>query len=152
MITIASITDQILGLPIWLAIALVFLLPALESSAFLGFIFPGEIAVILGGVLASQHKVSLPAVLVAAIAGAIIGDTIGYEVGKQWGRRLLHGTVGRIVKHEHLDRAERYLAERGGKAVFFGRFTAALRVLIPGLAGMAGMPYRTFLVNNAAGG
>jgi undecaprenyl-diphosphatase len=96
--------------------------------------------------------VNLPAVLVAAIAGAIIGDSIGYEVGKRWGRRLLHGTVGRIVKHEHLDRAERYLAERGGKAVFFGRFTAALRVMIPGLAGMAGMPYRRFLVNNAAGG
>jgi undecaprenyl-diphosphatase len=147
-----SIAHAILGLHGLGALALVFLLPGLESSVLVGFIFPGEIAVILGGVLASQHKVSFPAVLVAAIAGAIIGDTIGYEVGKQWGRRLLHGTVGRIVKHEHLDRAERYLAERGGKAVFFGRFTAALRVMIPGLAGMAGMPYRTFLVNNAAGG
>ena len=149
---IASITDRILGLHGWGAVAAVFLLPALESSAFVGFIFPGEIAVLLGGVLAYQHKVSLPAVLVAAVAGAIVGDSVGYEIGKRWGRCMLHGTIGRIVKHEHLDRAEAYLAERGGKAVFFGRFTAALRVLIPGLAGMSGLRYRTFLAYNAAGG
>jgi undecaprenyl-diphosphatase len=36
--------------------------------------------------------------------------------------------------------------------VFFGRFTAALRALVPGLAGMAGLHYRTFALYNAAGG
>jgi undecaprenyl-diphosphatase len=63
---------------------------------------------------------------------------------------MLDGTVGRFVRRHHLDRAQGYLAERGGKAVFFGRFTAALRVLVPGLAGMSGMRYRTFLVYNVA--
>src|SRR4029453_18804431 len=95
---------------------------------------------------------SLPAVLAAAVAGAIIGDSVGYLVGRRWGRRLLDGSVGRLVRREHLDRAERYLAERGGPAVFFGRFTAALRALIPGLAGMAGLQYRTFALYNAVGG
>ena len=144
--------DAILGLRGWVAVAVIFAVPALESSAFLGFLFPGEIAVLLGGVLAFQHRVSLPAAIAAAVAGAVIGDTVGYEVGKHFGRRLLHGTIGRIVKHEHLDRAERYLADKGGKAVFLGRFTAALRVMIPGMAGMAGMEYRTFAVYNVAGG
>ncbi len=149
---LASIGDRILGLHGWMAAAVVFSLPALESSAFIGFVFPGEIAVLLGGVLAYQHQLSLPLALAAAIAGAILGDSIGYEVGKRYGRQLLNGTVGRVVPKEHLDRAEVYLAERGGKAVFFGRFTAALRVLVPGLAGMAGLRYRTFVVYNAAGG
>ena len=36
--------------------------------------------------------------------------------------------------------------------MFFGRFTAALRVLVPGLAGMARMRYRVFLPFNVAGG
>jgi membrane protein DedA with SNARE-associated domain/membrane-associated phospholipid phosphatase len=149
---IASIAERILGLHGSGAVAVVFLLPALESSAFLGFVFPGEIGVLLGGVLASQNKASLVAVLMAAIAGAIVGDSIGYEVGKRWGRRMLHGSIGRVVKPDHLERAERYLQTRGGKAVFFGRFTAALRVLIPGLAGMSGLRYRRFLAYNAAGG
>ncbi len=35
-------------LPPALALLLVFLLPALEASAFVGFIIPGEIGVILG--------------------------------------------------------------------------------------------------------
>jgi undecaprenyl-diphosphatase len=65
---------------------------------------------------------------------------------------LVHGTVGRLINRRHLDRGERYLAERGGKAVFLGRFTAALRVMMPGLAGMARMRYRTFLAYNVAGG
>ena len=148
----SHLADHILALRGWAALAVVFALPALESSAFVGFLFPGEIGVLLGGVLAFQHRVSLGAVLAVAVAGAVIGDSVGYEVGQRWGRQVLAKTVGRFVKRDHLDRAERYLATRGGKAVFFGRFTAALRVLIPGLAGMSGMPYRTFLAYNLAGG
>ena len=135
---ISAIASHILTLPGWLALLVVFALPALESSAFVGFIFPGEVALILGGVIASQGRVSLAAVLAAAIAGAIVGDTVGYAGGRRYGRGILDSTLGRFVKASHLDRAEAYLAERGGKAVFFGRFTAALRVLIPGLAGMSG--------------
>ncbi len=149
---LGGVTDWVLGLRGWGALAVVFLLPALEASAFVGFLFPGELAVIVGGVLAAQHKVSLAGVLIAAVAGAVIGDSIGYELGKRFGRGLLEGSLGRLVPHHHLDRAEQYLAERGGRAVFLGRFTAALRVLIPGLAGMAGIRYRTFLAYNAAGG
>ena len=149
---IDTIAQHILGLPGWVALVIVFAVPLLESSAFVGFVFPGEIAVLLGGVLAFQHRVALPAVLAAAIVGAILGDTIGYWVGHRYGRRLLSGRVGRLVRQEHRERAERYLAQRGGRAVFLGRFTAALRVMIPGLAGMARMPYRRFLVYNVASG
>jgi hypothetical protein len=44
-----SITDWILSLSAGWALAVVFLGPALESSAFVGFVFPGEVAVLLGG-------------------------------------------------------------------------------------------------------
>ena len=154
---LASITDRILGLPGWLVLSLVFALPALEASAFLGFVFPGEIAVLLGGVVASQHRVSLWAVIVAAVLGAIIGDSMGYLIGRRWGRSLLHGTIGRLplIKREldrHLDTAQAYVRRRKGRAVFFGRFTAALRVLVPGLAGMSDIHYPSFLGYNVAGG
>jgi membrane protein DedA with SNARE-associated domain/membrane-associated phospholipid phosphatase len=146
------LADVILSLEGAPALLVVFLLPALECSAFVGLIFPGEIAVLLGGVLAFEGRISLVAALAAAISGAIIGDAVGYAVGRRFGRRMLDGTVGRFVKPHHVDRAEGYLRERGGKAVLFGRFTAALRVLVPGLAGMSGMPYRRFAAWNVAGG
>ena len=147
-----TIASHMLGLPPWVALLAVFALPALESSAFIGFIFPGEIALILGGVMAYEGRISPVAVLAAGIAGAIVGDSVGYGVGRRFGRRVLDGTLGWFVKSSHLDRAELYLAERGGQAVFFGRFTAALRVMIPGLAGMSGLRYKTFLTYNVASG
>jgi membrane protein DedA with SNARE-associated domain/membrane-associated phospholipid phosphatase len=149
---IDTVATHILALPVWVVLLLVFIVPALESSAFVGFVFPGEVALILGGVLAYEGRLPLVAVLAAGILGAIIGDSIGYLVGRRYGRGLLEGTLGRFVNHKHFDRAERYLAERGGKAVFFGRFTAALRVMIPGLAGMSRMHYPKFALYNVAGG
>lgn len=149
---ITTLAEHILAMPGWAALLLVFTLPALESSAFIGFVFPGEISLVTGGVLAFDHRTALWAVLLAGIAGAVAGDSIGYLVGRRYGRRMLDGTIGRFVKADHLDRGERYLAQRGGTAVFLGRFTAALRVMVPGLAGMARMHYRTFLAYNVAGG
>src|SRR5205085_773509 len=140
----SNLIDNVLAMPEWVALLIVFALPALEASAFAGFVFPGEFAVILGGVLASQHKVGLAEVIALAVAGAVLGDAVGYFVGKRWGRRFLQGTIGRIPflgRHfrRSLPHAEAYLARRGASAVFFGRWTAALRVLVPGLAGMAGV-------------
>jgi undecaprenyl-diphosphatase len=154
---IAAITERILQLHGFAALALIFAIPALESSAFVGFLFPGEIAVLLGGVLAFQGRVTLPEAIGAAVLGAIVGDTIGYLVGRRFGRSLLRGTLGKLpmirTHLEHnLDRAQDYVQRKGGRAVFFGRFTAALRVLVPGLAGMSEMHYPTFLFYNALGG
>src|SRR5438445_4192118 len=153
---LSGVLHRVLALHGWIALAIVFLLPALEASAFVGFVFPGEIAVLLGGVLAYQHRVSLAGAIGAAVLGAVIGDSLGYAIGRRWGRSLLRGTLGRlpVVKHhldKHLDRAQAYVRRRRGSAVFFGRFTAALRVLVPGLAGMSGVHYPTFLVFNVAG-
>ena len=147
-----GLVEHLLATPAWVALLVVFALPALESSAFLGFVFPGETAVLLGGVSAGLGHVPLVGVVLAGVGGAIAGDAVGYVVGRRWGRRILDSTLGHFVKAEHLDRAERALDRRGGWAVFGGRFTAALRVVIPGMAGMAHMPYRRFALANASGG
>lgn len=146
------VTNFILGLPPWLVLLAAFAMPALESSAFVGFVFPGEISLVLGGVIASQGQVPLAAVIVAGVIGAIVGDSVGYAVGARYGRRMLQGAFGRVIRDHHFDRADDFLTRRGGPAVFIGRFTAALRVMVPGLAGMSSLSYRTFLFYNVAGG
>jgi membrane protein DedA with SNARE-associated domain/membrane-associated phospholipid phosphatase len=151
----ATISDWVLGLHGWVALAIVFLIPALEASAFLGFVFPGEIVVILGGVLAFEGRISLAGAIAAAVLGAFVGDTIGFEVGRRFGNRFL-GRVSRLPvvgKHaeKHLDAARAYLNRQGGRAVVVGRFTAAFRVMVPGLAGMSEMPYPRFAMFNLAG-
>jgi len=147
-----GLVEHILRLPSWIALLVVFAMPALEASTFLGFIFPGEIACLLGGVLASESKVSLAVVVVVAAAGAVIGDSVGFAVGYKYGDALLNKVPVRIIKPEHVLRTKELIVRLGGRAVFVGRFTAALRALVPGFAGVSKMHYRTFLIWNFAGG
>jgi membrane-associated protein len=148
----SGLVEHILRLPTWIALLVVFAMPALEASTFLGFIFPGEIACLLGGVLAFESKVSIALVILVAIAGAVIGDSIGFAVGYRYGDALLNKVPERIIKPEHVVRTKELIVRLGGRAVFVGRFAAALRALVPGFAGASKMPYRTFLIWNLAGG
>lgn len=148
----SGLVEHILRLPSWIALLVVFAMPALEASTFLGFIFPGEIACLLGGVLAYESKVPLALVIVVAIAGAVIGDSVGFAVGYRYGDALLNKVPKRIIKPEHVVRTKELIVRLGGRAVFVGRFAAALRALVPGFAGVSKMPYRTFLIWNFAGG
>src|SRR5690348_15987079 len=152
MFPMNGVVEHILTLPPWVALLIVFAMPALEASTFLGFIFPGEIACLLGGVLAFESKLSLPLVIVAAICGAVIGDSVGYFVGLRFGDKLLEKLPSRFVKPEHVKRTKELIRRLGGRAVFVGRFTAALRALVPGFAGVSNMQYRTFLLWNFVGG
>jgi membrane-associated protein len=149
---VSWINDHILVLSGWAALAVVFLLPALESSVFLGFVLPGETAVVIGGVLAYQHKVTLIGTLIAAMAGAIVGDSVGFEVGRRWGDALLTRLPKRLVKPAHVAQGKETINRLGGRAVFAGRWVSVLRALVPGLCGTSKMHYRTFLLWNALGG
>ncbi len=147
-----QVIDWLVKLPAGAVLGAAFLLPLLESSAFVGVVFPGETAVLIAGVVASRGAVPLWLVILVASAGAIIGDSVGYEVGKRYGRRLLDRLPKWLIKPQHIERTSALLRRRAGSAVFIGRFTAALRVLVPGMAGISRLPYRTFLLFNAAGG
>jgi membrane-associated protein len=131
----------------WSALLLVFLLPALESSIFLGFVLPGETAVV-----AYEHRVSFAGVLAAAILGAVIGDSIGFWVGERWGDSLLGRLPKKLIKPEHVLQGKEMIKRLGGRAVFAGRWISVLRALVPGLCGTSKMRYGTFLLWNAIGG
>ena len=122
-----------------------------EAAVFIGFVLPGETAVVLGGFLASRHELEIVTLCVLVFVAAVVGDTVGYEVGKHFGPRLMRLKI--FARHqERMDSASDMLRRRGGPAVFLGRFTAFFRAVMPGLAGLSQMPYRTFLPWNALGG
>jgi membrane protein DedA with SNARE-associated domain len=132
------------------ALVLLFLLIGIESA---GVPLPGETALVASGVLASQGKLNIVAVIAVAAAAAIIGDNGGYALGRYGGRRLVE-RWGPVRKHAQkvLPRAERLFARHGGKTVFFGRFIAVLRITAAWMAGISHMPWWRFLLFNAAGG
>lgn len=148
---IGRLLHPILSLHGWEAFALVGLLVFAEAAVMLGFVFPGETAAILGGVLASRHQVNIVAMVALVVACGIAGDSAGYFVGRRWGHRLL---ATRLLSKRQaiIDRTLEELNRRGATAVFLARFSAFLRAVVPGLSGVSDMPYRTFFPANAAGG
>ena len=131
---------------------LLILLAFAEAEAFVGFVLPGETALIIGGVLAHSKVWPLWLFILCAIVGAIAGDSVGYEVGKHFGPRIKTTQFGKFVGAKRWKLAEHIFEKYHGGAIFFGRAQALLRALVPALAGMHNVPYRTFLKWNAAGG
>ena len=148
---IGHVTDLLTSVPAPLALAIIGALVFSEAALFVGFVLPGETAVLFGGALASAGHLSFAELLVVVVVAAIVGDSVGYEVGRLAGPRLLETRP--LRRHRpRLETARKRLREKGGVTVVAGRFTALLRAVTPGLCGMSHMPYRRFLLYNALGG
>lgn len=132
----------------WLYVV-VFLVAFAEGGALLGLFLPGESAMLLAGVLVSQGRASLAAIVAVAVAGSVVGDSFGYWTGRLFGRRLRATRLGRRIGSERWARAEMFIRDRGKAAVAIGRFASFLRTLVPPLAGSSHMAYRDFVFFNA---
>jgi membrane protein DedA with SNARE-associated domain len=147
---ISFLLEKIQNLPGTLVYLVVALLVFSEAALFVGFVLPGETAVIVAGVVASKGHVNLAALCVLVVTSAIVGDSVGYAIGRRYGERLIALPFLRS-RRASIDRAMEGLRRRGPIYVFVGRFTAFLRAVMPGLAGMSRLRYGRFLIANASG-
>jgi membrane protein DedA with SNARE-associated domain len=130
-----------------------YLLPAIIGLESMGIPSPGETALVLAAVLASQGKLEIWLVILIGVASAIIGDNIGYWLGRRYGRGAF---VAKGPLWSHRKRAvvagDRFFAKHGPKAVFLARWIALVRFAGAWLAGINRMRFRTFFFWNALGG
>jgi membrane protein DedA with SNARE-associated domain/membrane-associated phospholipid phosphatase len=129
----------------WAYILVAFMALA-ETAAFLGFVAPGEFAVIFGGVLAGEGTLSILLLIGVVWAAAVAGDSIGFMIGRRFGRAfaIKHGPKVRLTE-ERIRKVEEYFDRHGGKTIILGRWLGFVRPLMPFTAGTSGMPYRRFL-------
>jgi membrane-associated protein len=126
--------------------ALVAALAFLETGAFVGLVAPGETAIVLGGVVAAEGDVSLPAMILIAWGAAAAGDLASLMLGRKLGRRFLLTRGPRLgVTAARLERVEVFFDRHGPKAILVGRFVGLVRAVAPFLAGASGMRVRAFL-------
>lgn len=139
------------------------LAPILTAHGYLavfGFLFiesfgapvPGQTMLMAAGVFAGAGKLNVVGVAILGFIAAVCGDNIGYLIGHFGGRSLVL-RFGRyvFVTEKRLKKAEDFFGRHGGKIVTFARFIDGLRQLNGIVAGIAGMPWRRFLVFNALG-
>jgi membrane protein DedA with SNARE-associated domain len=130
-----------------------YLLPAIIGLESMGVPSPGETALVLAAVLASQGKLQIWLVIVIGAASAIVGDNLGYWLGRRFGRELLEAK-GPFHKRRVAVIAvgDRFFKRHGPKAVFLARWIALVRFAAAWLAGINEMRFAEFFVWNALGG
>lgn len=123
-----------------------------ESGLLIGFFLPGDTLLFGAGILASQGTLPLGWLMLVVIASAIIGDNVGYSIGRRTGKRLFHKKESILFKHEHIERAEKFYEQHGGKTIIIARFVPIVRTFAPMVAGIGKMHRTRFLLFNIVGG
>src|SRR5690606_20226828 len=107
-------------------------------------IVPGDTVVIVAST-AVASPLEYWMLIIAVIVGALIGESVGFALGRFFGPRIRASRLGKRIGERNWVRAERYVARRGGIAVFISRFLPVLHSVVPLTVGMSAMTYRTFL-------
>ncbi|MDQ6779741.1 MAG: DedA family protein [Candidatus Eremiobacteraeota bacterium] len=111
-----------------------------------GVPLPSEVMLAFGGYLASTQKLSLLGVIGAGISGDTLGAIAGYLVGRHGGRPFLV-RFGRFlfVREREIDRADRWFARYGSRAVLICKLLPGVRAFGSFPAGVTHMRFSTFL-------
>ena len=112
---------------------------------FAGTFLEGEAVLIMAGFLAFEGHLQLGGVILTAFAGSFLGDQFFFYLGRLKGKSLLrrfHFIARRF--REALRLIEKY----GVFVAFISRFTYGLRIVLPIILGITGLPSRTFLAIN----
>jgi membrane-associated protein len=133
-----------------------------ETGLLIGFFFPGDSLLFLAGVAASPvadamfgdgTKLSLVGLVIGAPICAIAGAQLGHFLGARYGRKMFERPDSRLFKREYVEKAEYYFEKFGpAKAVVLARFIPIVRTFLNPVAGVLGMPARTFFLWNVVGG
>jgi membrane-associated protein len=122
-----------------------------ESGLLIGFFLPGDSLLFTAGLLASQGKLNLAAVVVGCFIAAVVGDQVGYWFGKKVGPSLFDRPKSRLFDPKNVLKAHLFFERYGAKTIVLARFVPIVRTFAPVVAGVGTMRYRTFVTYNLIG-
>lgn len=144
------------GLP--LALFIVFA----ETGLLLGFFLPGDSLLFTAGLISAGGAVlggtpidafaPLWVLLVTVPVAAVAGDQLGYLIGRKAGPAVFTRDDTRLFKRRYVIEAHEFFDKHGTKAIILARFVPIVRTFMPVTAGVAQMPYRTYLPFDVLGG
>jgi membrane-associated protein len=133
--------------------ALLFVIILCETGLVVTPFLPGDSLLFAAGAMAALYPddLNVVALLVLLSIAAVLGDTLNYAIGRWLGPRAF--TIDKwFLKHEHLERTQRFYEQHGGKTIVLARFVPIVRTFAPFVAGVGRMHYPQFLFYNVAGG
>lgn len=165
VIVITVITDLIALGPSWLdpeyliglfgafAVLGVCIIVFVETGLLVGFFLPGDSLLFTTGLLVATDVIQTPIWVVAPVIGiaAFIGDQVGYNIGRVSGPKVFSRPNSRFFRQEYVDKTNAYFERYGGRTIVLARFVPIVRTFAPVVAGVAKMPYKTFVTYNIVG-
>ena len=141
-----QILDAVSG-NLWLSVVFIFLVCIGEAVFIVGLAVPSLPILVLTGGLIAQGKLPFWPIYLAAVAGAVVGDAVSYGIG-----HLFKDSIKSVWPFRNylplIARGEEYFHKHGALAIFVGRFITGVKAVIPGVAGMLGMPWIRFSIIN----
>jgi membrane-associated protein len=123
------------------AYAAIFLLALLDAIL---PVVPSETAVITAGVVAASGHLSVPLIVVSAMAGAMAGDNLAYLIGWRFGEPVTRRFFSSEKSRQRLAWAQRQLNQRGGQLILVARFIPGGRTVVTLSAGLLRYPWQRF--------
>jgi membrane-associated protein len=130
-----------------------------ETGLLIGFFLPGDSLLVLAGLVCAvgaksnlDIHLNLAVVLVGLFVAATAGAQTGYFIGQKAGPALFSRPDSRLFKQEYVDKAQHYFDKYGGKTIVIARFIPIVRTFSNPMAGVGGMPVRSFATFNLIGG
>jgi len=113
---------------------------------FMIFPLPAQPILMAAGVLIARDEMGFYFALIAATAGALAGALINYTVAIRFGREFLLTRLSLFIEAKHLDRMEWFFAKYGSKSLFIGLILPSIGQMITLPAGLAKMPFKSFVL------
>jgi membrane-associated protein len=133
----------------WLIYILIFVIIFAETGIFAPL--PGDSLIFACAAFAVIGLLDIWLVVAICFVAGILGDSLNYYLGHAVGKRIYERTKGRLIKREHIDKAQAFYERHGGKAIVFSRFIPIVRQFTPFVAGIGKMSFRRFMTFNFIG-
>jgi len=136
--------------------ALLFLIIYAETGLVVTPFLPGDSLLFAAGALAASGALDGWLLFGLLVLAAVAGNTVNYAIGRAVGQRLIDRAAtdprwGRWIRIEYVSQARAFFETHGGRAVVLGRFMPIVRTFVPFVAGVAEMPYRSYVLYNVVG-
>ena len=118
------------------------------SSAII-FPWPQNTLLLAAGAFASQGYFSITLCFIVAQIANVLGDITGYILTRTWGYRIIKEK--HIKKFSSVAKLDRYMRNYAGLTIVATRFIGTLGSLVNFLAGLAHVPFLTFIIYDCIG-
>jgi membrane protein DedA with SNARE-associated domain len=118
-----------------------------------GPLIPDETILVLAGIAAHQGRFEVKLAIAVAFAGSLCGITLSYMLGRTGAIYVLERfALYRRHVSPHLPQAREWFGRFGKWTLPIGYFVAGVRHFTALVAGMTGLPFRTFAIYAWPGG